>query len=87
VHALDGYSAVVLGGAIYMGRWHHDEVEFLKRNRQALAAMPLAIFAIGPKTTAEADVAASRSQLEHVLGAVPKPTPVTAAIFGGGRPQ
>jgi menaquinone-dependent protoporphyrinogen oxidase len=83
VRALDDYSAVALGGALYMGRLHQDAAGFLKRHRHALKEIPLAVFAMGPKTMAEADVAASRKQLDHALAAVPELTPVAVAIFGG----
>ena len=83
VRTLDGYSAVVLGGALYMGRLHADAAGFLKRNRHALAEMPLAVFALGPKTMAAGEVAASRKQLEHALADVPEVTPVEVTIFGG----
>ena len=81
--ALDGYSAVGLGGALYMTRYHQDAVRFLKRHRHVLKDMPLAVFAMGPKTIAEAEVAVSRSQLDRALEAVPELTPATVAIFGG----
>ncbi|MEA2298278.1 MAG: menaquinone-dependent protoporphyrinogen oxidase [Solirubrobacteraceae bacterium] len=80
---LDGYRAVVLGGALYMGRFHPDAARFLKRHRQALCQRPLAVFAIGPKTLAAADVAASRKQLDHALAAVPDVKAAAVAIFGG----
>jgi menaquinone-dependent protoporphyrinogen oxidase len=83
VRALDGYGAVVLGGALYMGRLHQDAAGFLKRHHHALEEIPLAVFAMGPKTMAEADVIASRKQLDHALAAVPDLTPVAVAIFGG----
>jgi menaquinone-dependent protoporphyrinogen oxidase len=83
VRALDGYRAVVLGAALYMGRLHQDAAGFLKRHLHALKEMPLAVFAMGPKTMAEADVASSRKQLDHALAAVPELTPVAVAIFGG----
>jgi menaquinone-dependent protoporphyrinogen oxidase len=83
VRALDGYGAVVLGGALYMGRLHRDATGFLKRHRRALSGLPLAVFALGPKTLAEVDVAASRSQLDHALEAVAELVPVAVAIFGG----
>jgi menaquinone-dependent protoporphyrinogen oxidase len=83
VRELDDYTAVVLGGALYMGRLHQDAAGFLKRHRHALQELPLAVFAIGPKTIAEADVTASRKQLDHALAAVPELTPVAVAIFGG----
>ena len=83
VGELDDYGAVVLGGALYMGRLHQDAAGFLKRHRHALQEIPLAVFAMGPKTMAEADVAASRKQLDHALAAVPELTPLAVAIFGG----
>ncbi|MDX6402236.1 MAG: menaquinone-dependent protoporphyrinogen oxidase [Gaiellaceae bacterium] len=83
VRALDGYGAVVLGGALYMGRWHQGAAGFLKRHRHALAEIPLAVFAMGPKTIFEVDVAGSRKQLDHALEAVPELAPVAVAIFGG----
>jgi menaquinone-dependent protoporphyrinogen oxidase len=83
VRALDGYEAVVLGGALYMGRYHQDAIRFLKRHRHALSEIPLAVFAMGPKTIAAVEVAASRSQLVRALGAVPELTPAAVAIFGG----
>lgn len=77
------YTTVVVGGALYMGHWHRDAVAFLKRHQQELARLPLAVFAMGPKTMAEADIAASRRQLENALNAVPRLTPASVAIFGG----
>jgi menaquinone-dependent protoporphyrinogen oxidase len=83
VRAFDDYDAVVLGGALYMGRWHREAVRFLKRYRKALAGVPLAVFAMGPKTLAEEDVAASRSQLDGALAGFPELEPAAVAIFGG----
>jgi menaquinone-dependent protoporphyrinogen oxidase len=83
VTALDDYSAVVLGGALYMGRLHQDATGFLKRHRHALQEIPLAVFAIGPKTMGEADVAASRKQLDHALAEFAELSPIAVAIFGG----
>ena len=83
VRAIDGYGAIVLGGALYMGRWHQDATRFLRRHADALEELPLAAFAMGPKTLAEADVAASRAQLDRALGAVSGLKPAAVAIFGG----
>lgn len=38
VRSLDGYNAVVLGAALYMGRWHEDARHFLKRHRARFQA-------------------------------------------------
>jgi len=83
VDTLDGYAAVVLGGALYMGRWHSDARDFLKRHRRLLATLRLAVFAMGPRTLAESDVEESREQLGNALAMVPELEPVSVAVFGG----
>ena len=47
VHDVSGYGAVIAGAPIYAGTWHGDVKRFVKRNRQALADMPVAYFAVG----------------------------------------
>ncbi|HSP73688.1 MAG TPA: flavodoxin domain-containing protein [Gaiellaceae bacterium] len=81
--SLDRYDGVVLGGALYMGRWHRDAKRFLSRHRAALATMPVAVFAMGPRTLEEQDVAESRTQLDRALAEAPELEPVSVAIFGG----
>ena len=80
---LAGFDGVVLGGSLYMGRWHADARAFLKRHREALAAVPLAVFAMGPLTMEESDVAGSRKQLDHALAKTPDVQPMYVEIFGG----
>ena len=80
---LAAFDAVVLGGALYTGRWHHDARRFLRRHRRALQTMPVGVFAMGPSTTAEDAMAGSLAQLERALGRVPDVTPVAVSIFGG----
>jgi menaquinone-dependent protoporphyrinogen oxidase len=77
------YTGVVVGGAIYMGRWHPDALGFLQRHRLALAAMPVAVFGMGPRTLAEHDVEAAREQLMKALARVPEVNPAAVAVFGG----
>lgn len=48
VPSLDGYDAVVLGSAVYMGRWLPAAREFTKRHAAALAAVPVWLFSSGP---------------------------------------
>lgn len=50
---LTSYSAVVLGSAIYIGRWRKDAVRFLKANEQALAERDVWLVSSGP--TGEGD--------------------------------
>jgi menaquinone-dependent protoporphyrinogen oxidase len=83
VKSVHGYDQVVLGGALYMGRWHADAKRFLTVHHEALGALPVAIFAMGPLTTEDKDVTAARGQLDRALHAQPDVTPVSVAIFGG----
>ncbi|HEV2583932.1 MAG TPA: flavodoxin domain-containing protein [Ktedonobacteraceae bacterium] len=83
VRSLDGYGAVVLGAALYMGRWHKDARRFLKRHRAALSQRQVAIFALGPLSAAEEDRRGSREQLDRALAQVPWLTPVEVEMFGG----
>ena len=83
VSDLTRYQGVVLGTALYMGRAHADGRRFLRRHREALARLPVAIFGMGPLTTREDDVVGARSQLERSLAKVPEVAPFSTAIFGG----
>ena len=42
---------VVVGGAIYSGRWRRDAHRFLARHRSTLATLPVAVFGMGPART------------------------------------
>ena len=83
VGELNGYDGVVLGGSLYMGRWHPDAVGFLEQHCDALATIPIAVFAMGPKTLEDADVESARVQLDRALGKFPDLALTNVAIFGG----
>jgi menaquinone-dependent protoporphyrinogen oxidase len=83
VDEVGSHAGVVLGGGLYAGRWHRDARRLLRRHREALARLPIAVFAMGPLTSEEKDIAGSRQQLERALSKVPEVTPVSVAIFGG----
>jgi menaquinone-dependent protoporphyrinogen oxidase len=82
VDGLAEYDAVVLGAAIYMGRLHGDARKLLKRHRDALATYPLAVFAMGPRTLSDEDLAGARKQVEKSLEQA-RVRPDSTAIFGG----
>jgi menaquinone-dependent protoporphyrinogen oxidase len=42
------YQAVVLGSALYIGRWRKEAVKFLKANEAALSQRPVWLFSSGP---------------------------------------
>lgn len=55
---LNPYDAVVVGGALYTGRWHRDTRRFVRRHRRDLAVRPVWFFSSGPldDTAARRDV-------------------------------
>ena len=48
VSGIDSYDAVVLGSAVYMGRWRAPARKLLKREAKALSSRPLWMFSSGP---------------------------------------
>jgi menaquinone-dependent protoporphyrinogen oxidase len=83
VRTLDGYRAIVLGAPLYIGSWHKDAPHFLTQHQAALAARPVAIFALGPLTTDEKELQGSRAQLDKELAKFSWLTPVDVAVFVG----
>lgn len=51
VHDLDGYDAVVLGGAAYMFHWLKDATKFAERHQSELRGRPTWLFSSGPLGT------------------------------------
>jgi menaquinone-dependent protoporphyrinogen oxidase len=83
VDDLSGFGAVLLGGSIYMGRWHQEARAFLRRHRDVLQHVPFAVFALGPGKDTPKDFEASLHQLEHALAKTPQLEPRAVAVFGG----
>jgi menaquinone-dependent protoporphyrinogen oxidase len=83
VDDLTAYDGVVVGGALYMGRWHPDALRFVENHRATLATLPVAVFAMGPRTLDERDVDGARAQLAKALAKVPAVDPYAVAVFGG----
>lgn len=83
VHTLGGYRAVVLGAPFYLSHWHRDARHFLAKQRVALTARPIAIFALGPLHLDEQEFQKVREQLDQELTAFPWLTVEAIAIFGG----
>ena len=77
------YCGVILGGAIYVGRLHPEAVGFLHRHQADLAVLPIAVFALGPRTLEPSDLASSRNQLQRALAKAPDVSPYEIAVFGG----
>jgi menaquinone-dependent protoporphyrinogen oxidase len=83
VNEFDGFRAVVLGGSIYMGHWHKEASGFLHRFHDALADLPLAVFALGPAKDTPEEFANSRKQLDQALQKEHDLEPRVVAVFGG----
>jgi len=83
VDDIAGYDALVVGGGLYMGKWHADARHLLRRYRRELAGKPFAVFGMGPDSLEEAKVTESRRQLERSLAATPELEPVAVTVFGG----
>jgi menaquinone-dependent protoporphyrinogen oxidase len=80
VREIARYDAVVVGGGLYMGKWHSDAQHLLKRHRRELAEKRVAVFGMGPDSLEEAKVAESRKQLDRALAAIPELEPIAVAI-------
>ena len=82
VEDLGEYGGVVLGGGIYMGRWHRDACRFVKRFEHELAGLPVALFALGPVDHEPEHVASAEKQFHYALEKLPV-EPVSTHLFGG----
>jgi menaquinone-dependent protoporphyrinogen oxidase len=80
------YDLIVLGAPLYSGSWHRDAHRFLKRHRRELAAVPVAVFGMGPRDDTEEAWQRSRAQLGRALAKRGWLTPVAVTVFGGVDP-
>jgi menaquinone-dependent protoporphyrinogen oxidase len=82
VDGLDEFGAVVLGGGIYMGRWHRDARGFVRHFGTELADLPVAVFALGPTDDEPSHRAGSEKQFRAVTAKFTF-APVSTRLFGG----
>jgi menaquinone-dependent protoporphyrinogen oxidase len=83
VDSLDGYDAVVFGGALYFFRLIREGRRFLSRHRKALSGMPVAVFGMGPIEDTEEQYVDARKHLEKSLDKNESISPVAVTVFGG----
>ena len=81
-----GYGLIILGAPLYSGRWHRDAHRFLKRHGRELAAVPVAVFGMGPRNDTEEAWRRSRAQLDRALAKHEWLAPVMVTVFGGVDP-
>jgi menaquinone-dependent protoporphyrinogen oxidase len=83
VKSVDGYDAVVFGGALYMFRLIREGRRFLSRQRKRLGHIPFAVFAMGPTESVEQHFLDARTHLDKTLVKMEGVTSVAVTIFGG----
>ena len=62
VRSVDGYDAVIIGSAVYMGHWLDPAKELVNRFREALADRPVWLFSSGPVGKPSSKLARSMDQ-------------------------
>lgn len=55
VRSVEAYDAVIIGGALYMSRWHRDARNLLVHHAHALQTMPVWLFSSGPLDASAGD--------------------------------
>ena len=80
VASVDAYDAVVLGSAVYAGRWLKAARKFVKRNRDALLASRVWIFSSGPVGDPPEPVAEEAVDVSGIIEAV---EPEEHRVFAG----
>jgi menaquinone-dependent protoporphyrinogen oxidase len=83
VRSLEGFAGVLIGAPMYMFHLHKDAKAFLARHRAALAAIPSAVFSLGPFHDVEKEWEEVRAVFEKELGQFPWLAPVAQEVFGG----
>jgi menaquinone-dependent protoporphyrinogen oxidase len=85
VRNVSSYQGVVIGSAIYMGKWMSEAVDFVKSNKDSMRQVPVAYFLVcmtlsHPTEKKQAEVL---SYMDPVLKAVPEIRPVGIGTFAG----
>jgi menaquinone-dependent protoporphyrinogen oxidase len=83
VRDLSGYSAVVLGTALYFFMWRGEAHRFLRRHRKALSGLSVALFGLGPIEDTPEQFAGAREHLDKGLAKHAWLAPRAIAVFGG----
>jgi menaquinone-dependent protoporphyrinogen oxidase len=83
VKQLEAYDAVLLGAALYNGKWHPGAHQFLADHQPALGRRPVAIFTLGPLSSSDAAKQNSRRQLDRALAKHAWLKPVAVEVFAG----
>lgn len=87
VASLGAFDAVILGSAVYAGRWRKEARQFLKKHHDALSKVPFWIFSSGPVgEKAQEDFEKNSKWLEpHRVLELAEAAGVRGHIVFGGR--
>jgi menaquinone-dependent protoporphyrinogen oxidase len=79
------YDAVIIGSAIYNGRWLPEAENFVRFHAATLSRIPVAYFCVSATMREDTpeNRAAARSFLDPVLAAAPEVRPVAIGLFAG----
>jgi menaquinone-dependent protoporphyrinogen oxidase len=82
---LSSYQGVIVGSAIYMGKWLSEAVDFVKENREILHKVPVAYFLVCMTMSDPTDENKAKvlAYLDPVLKAVPEIKPLEIGAFAG----
>jgi menaquinone-dependent protoporphyrinogen oxidase len=82
VSDVSAYAGIVIGSPIYMGKWLHEAVDFVKVNQDALRQMPVVVFAAGfsMKDPTEKNREKARASITAIR---PYVHPLDIGIFAG----
>jgi menaquinone-dependent protoporphyrinogen oxidase len=82
---IGSYQGVIIGGAIYMGKWMSEAVDFVQKNKDTLCKVPVAYFLVCMTLSqpAENNRAKVLSYMDPILKAVPEIKPVGIGTFAG----
>jgi menaquinone-dependent protoporphyrinogen oxidase len=80
------YQGVVVGSAIYMGKWMPEATDFVKKNRDILGRIPVAYFLVCITLAQPTEKNRSKvlSYMEPIMKAVPEIRPLDIGTFAGG---
>ena len=87
VRSLASYDAVILGSAVYMGRWRREARHFLHEHDDELAARPFWVFSSGPVgEPKESEASSGWLEPRRIVSKVEQLGARGHVVFGGRAP-
>ena len=82
VTTVEGYNAAIIGAPVYMGKVDKDISKFVAKNRDRLASIPVAAFAVGIAPVAP-QIEPVEKVLDNLTKAVSPIQLIAATVFAG----